>query len=723
MNMKIRRVKFLISILGALIFVMAFMHPVEAQETVQETAQRSVRLLLTSNIQGRASLDISNQETEDPLLVLGQNIVAQRARGVDFYLDLGNGFYPGVLSKFSTGSIMMDFFDYFSCAATLVASKDLHIGLENLEFLKKNKSTQLLSANLTRQGTPIFTPYFVRVISGVPVAFIGLSSKKVEIDVAEEELYDISQENEKQVLVPLIEELGAKGVERIVLLSGMKLSRTMRLMHSFEQIDLALCGGDYVGSFYSGKISRIDLSDGRSAIMLDNAADYFLLDLDLTQGVSVRSIQPKKAVATACDQSNYFAFRNRLTLWKKKYITEQSRQIAETDNREYLLDDQRLLQLLRDRFDSEIAIVETNTINPYPIRKDIDQSDLLHLVNMDYKIFTFQLTGAQLEKLMSQKDNDLETAGMVQGKKVQVQGYAVESQRRYSVAATQSAYRKIKRILKKDIEFKNSWKSVTDLLIADLEKDKISLRDDYTYLEKRYRKLVDVYLSNYISSATVERDPNIKTPVAQPSDDYSKWGLEDKIDLILYNNKHRFVLTPYVLYARQDDDYIQNLLRGTFLYEYNLRETIKPYNKFQYDTVVEPVDGMAPILIRETMGGSLYGKYLTGKIGIGLEKKVRDPEEDALYGFETILNFEYSFWTYFTYIFNIDNFISTRDVDNGKWGIRSEVDNILAVNLNDHLSLSFKYKHFYLYEDDLDEDYRSTQFFTTVDLMTDWKFW
>ncbi len=686
-------------------------------------ARQQVRLLLTSNIQGRAVLDVENQEAKDPLLVLAQSLLAEKENGVDLLLDLGNGFYPGVLSKFSSGSIMMDFFDFFDFAGTLISSRDLQIGLENLEFLQKNKSARLISANLVRSDKPVFTPYIVRTIGGVPVAFIGLSSKSIEIDVAEEALYDMSQKSEKKVLAALLDTLHAEGIEHIVLLSGLKLSRTMRLVQSHSQIDLALCGGDYSGAFYGGKITRIDLNDSRSVVILDSDIDYYLLDLDLSDGISLSAVRPKKARAQQRSEDGYIAFRDRLTLWKRKYLDDQSQQIALTDDKEYLLDDQRLLQLLRDNFNSEIAVVDTMTINPYPIRKDIDQSDLLHLVNLDYKIFTFTLNGDQLAQVVSQKKYNLQVAGVTGSKKLRVQGYPVDKDRNYSFAATQSAYKKIRRILGKKIEYSNSWKTVTDLLIDDLAGEQVILRDDYAYLEKRFRTLLDIYLSNFISSASVKRGDNIETPVAQPSDGYSKWGLEDRIDLTIYNQMHRFVFTPLIQYARQDEDYIQNLFRIISLYEYNLRDNIKPYNKFQYDTVVETVDGERPVLIRETIGGSLYGDYFAGKIGLGFEKKVRDPSEDALYGLETILNFKYPFLNYFTYILNVDNFISSSDPEDSDWGLRSEIDNIVTAKLNSYLSLSLKYKYFYLYEVDLKEEYHSSQIFTTLDLTTDWKYW
>jgi hypothetical protein len=687
-------------------------------------ADVDLKLLLTSNIQGNSTLKLENQATEDPLLILAQNILAEKENGVDLYLDLGNGFYPGAISKFSSGSVMMDFFDYLDCTATLVSSKDLQISLQNLSFLQKRRHVRLLSANIMRPQGPVFTPYLIKKIGKTTIAFVGLSSKKLEFDIAEKNLNGTELRDEKEALEALFSKLSAQKVEHIVLLSGLRLSRTLELMETFKEIEMALCGGDYTGRLFDSKASRIDLTDDRSMVMLDRNFDYYTIDLNIADRISLLAVHPSKATPKENYNNAYLAFNSRLTLWKKMYQTEQNQWITHTDNKEYLLDDMRLLQLMRDRFNSEIAIVDQDTINPYPIKKNISQSDLLRLVNLDYKIFTFYLTGDQLTKIAGQQDeSDLAIAGVEKNETIKIQGYPIEGKRPYSVSATQSAFRKIRRLFEKDIPYNNSWKTVTDILTEDLVTEKVILRDDYLYLDNRFRTLIDVYLANFIAAGSVKRDDNIETPSSQPEKSYNKWGLEDVIDLTFYNKYHRFVLTPYIFYSRQDDSYVQNLLRGTFLYEFNLSEFARPYNKFQCDTVVDEVNGQRPILIRETVGASLYGEYLTGKVGLGFEKKVQDPVDDAQYGFETILSFNYPFLESFAYILDIDNFISTRDKDDGQWDIRSEIINTLSFEINTFLSVSLKHKYFYHHESELDEDYRSSQILTALDLKTDWKIW
>lgn len=683
-----------------------------------------VRLLLTSNIQGKSIPKVENQDSEDPLLILAQNILVENEKGIDLYLDLGNGFYPGVISKFSYGSIMMDFFDFFGCAATLVSSRDLQIGLQNLEYLQKSRDVHLLSANIRRPAGPVFSPYFLKEIKGIPVAFVGISSKRVEVDISEKNLYDTELADEKETLKVLLDEISASGIKHVVLLSGLKLVTTLDLMENNKQIDMAFCGGDYTGRLYDSNTSRIDLADGRSIVMLDKSFDYYTVDLSLENKISLNTVHSHKALRQKSMNEKYIAFANRLALWKDKYMTEQNKQITQIDEKEYLLDDQRLMQLMRDRYNSEIAIVENDTITSYPITGDIIQSDLLHLVNLDYNIFTFKLSGDQIAKVVAQQyESDIALAGLSKNENITIQGYPIEAKRAYSVAATQPVYRKIRRLLDTDIDYINSWTTVTDLFTQDFETEKITLRNDYTYLDRRYRALVDFYLSNSIASGNVERGQNIETPVSQPAKDYSKWAFEDKIDMVLYNQYHRFVFTPYVFYSRQNDTYYQNLLRGTFLYEYNLFEKIRPYNKFQCDSVVDKVDDMRPVLIRETIGGSLYGEHISGKIGLGFEKKVQDPADNFLYGFEAIVSVTYPFFKYYTYTFDIDNFVSSKDPANSQWELRTQISNTLSMRINTFLSISLKHKFFYLHEVELNEEYRNSQILTTFDLLTDWKLW
>lgn len=685
-------------------------------------AQTHLSVLVTSNLQGNFSPDIENQETTDPLLLLGQNIVFQRNNGIDLYIDMGNAFYPGILSKFSSGSIMMDFLDYFSCDAALVSSKDLQIGTKNLEFLNKSKKVKLLSSNILQEKNPIFTPWFAVERAGTRIALLGVSSKEIRFDIAEKDLYGYNLAEWKEALEPQLKSIRAAGISHIVLLSGQSLRDTAAILESHPDIDLALCGGDYTGRFLGGKASRVDLADGRSIVITNGGADYYRLELVIDGAIHVQALASVKADPIPTRNYRYQEFKSRLTIWKQKFLEDEDNLVARQGKTGYGVDDQRFANLLRDRFNCEIGAVEENTINAFPAERDIKKSDFLNMVNRDYNVFLFVLTGDELSAVLRDKEG-LVIVGVDTDTGIRIQGSPLAGTREYRIAATQPVMQKIKRLLGKPEEYQNTWMPVTEILMDDLKTRRIVLREDFHYLDRRFRTTVDVYLSNFYENSSVRKGDNIETPPGQPVQSYTKWGLENTIDITIYNQYHRFVITPYMLYSRQDDNYLNNILRGTFLYEYNLSETIKPYNKFRYDTVVEEVDGQRPSFIRETLGVSAEYKLLSGKFGLGFEKQVRDPSRAALYGIELIAKARIPFWSHFTYAFDLDTFAGIRDEDGGQSQVRSEVNNAISASLNAYLSLSLRHKYFYFSEDVTGESYQNSQFITSLDLKNDWKFW
>ena len=681
-----------------------------------------VSLLITSNLQGRFSLDVDHQESADPLLLLGQNIVSEQDRGVDLYIDLGNALYPGILSKYSAGAIMMDFLDYFSCQAVLVSSKDLQVGTKNLEFLGKNKKVHLLSSNIMQAHQPAFTPWTAVDRGGIRIALLALSSKKIRFDMAEKDLYGYHLDEEKKALAPQLEEIRKAGIRYIVLLSGQTLKDTVEILNTFPDIGLALCGGDYTGRLFGGIASRLDLADGRSIVIADDKVDYYLLQLVFDGGIKVVTLEAKKAQSIPTHNFFYQEFRNRLSLWKHKFVEDEERPFTSFKETPYKVDDLRFAQLLRDRFNCELGVVETDTINASPVNKQLTHSDLLGMVNRDYTIFLFTLGGEELPPVLNEKE-DLVIAGLDVGKGTLIQGSPIVAGRPYRVAASQPAMQKIQHLLGKKIAYHNTWMTVSELLADDLKNQRVILRSNYDYLDRRFRTTVDASLSNFVDSSNVRRGDNVDTPPGQPVESYNKWGLENSIDVTIYNKYHRFVISPYMLYSRQDDSYLNNILRGTILYDYNLSETIKPYNKFRCDTVVEEVDGLRPVLLRETLGVSAEYTHVNGKLGLGFEKEVQDPSRPALYGIELILGARIPFLSHFVYTFDIDTFGGIQSGEDSQRQLRSEINNAVSATINNHLSLSFRHKYFYFYEDLSGETYQNSQFITSLDLKNNWKFW
>jgi hypothetical protein len=683
-----------------------------------QAADTEVRLLLTANLNGRFNVETENQDTEDPLLIMAQSLISeQKTFSPDLFLDLGNAFYPGLLSRFSYGSVMMDFLEFLDCNATLVSSQDLNIGISNLEFVSKGKRTKLLSANIEKNGKPVFAPYFTHTINGKTFAFIGLTSDSGFLDIAEKKILDVTVKDFAQTLTDTIAMLEAQHPDYLVVLSGRSYSENLALMEKHPAVSLCISGGDATGELFSIKAERVDMGAGRSIINLTNPAGYYRLSLDAGNHLAVNSLTFCEPAPAFTRDSRYAELTSRLSIWKERFGRDGEADVI--PNKVALpVDDLRVAELLRHRFRTEAAILEKSTITKGEISGNITYSSILKMVNNEFPIFTYKLKGSELKKIAGDREN-IVIAG-TDGETVQ--GYDIENNRRYKVCSPQSVYDRIVKRLDRDIKYTNSWKTIPDEIRKDLKGEKVIARRDYGYLDERYRILTDVYLSNFYDHSSVSRDDDMDTPPGKPSETYQKWGLEDKIDFTVYNRMHKYIFTPYVFYIRQDDEYFQNLLRGTFFYTYNYSPIYKPYHKSQLDTVVKEVDGLRPLLFRETFGIMAETEYVTAKIGLGFEKQTQDPEEDLLTGLETIVGVKYPLLENLVYTMDLDTFIAMEQIDFADQQIRAELTNALSYKLNSFMAVSTKHKWFYFYSLESEKHYRYSQLLLTLDLVTDFKF-
>ncbi len=684
------------------------------------SAKEEFGLIVTSNLGGRFSIN-ETDEKKDFMLTLAQSMLTEsKARNTDLYIDLGNAFYPGLLTKYSYGSVMMDFFNFFACNAVLISSKDLRIGIDNLKFLSSGKSTRLLSANIIKDKKILFDPYLIHTKKNTSVAFAAVSSKKINFYIAEKNLYEIRLEDEKNPLAETIRNLKNRGINHIVLLSGLSIKDTVSLLLQNRQIQLALCGGDNNAELFTGKASRIDLSDGRSVLLLPGGDVFYSLRFQVDTGsISMLNVKRITPAPVPVDSQNYSEFANRLALWKKKFTAENEQIITRTGAKKVIVNDAKLLSLLRDKFNAEIAISEYNTIQDSEFSGDIKRSDLLYAINSDYNIFLFSLKGDDLKNI-----NDTDGSLLIDGiKDGRIQEYPIDEKRMYRIVATQPAFEKIEHLLRKRVSYHNTWENITDIISSDIKDKQVILRTNYNYLEQSFRTTVDIYLSNFFENNSVRKRDGIDAPVGQAEYSNKRWGMENRIDLTVYNSYHQFILTPYIFYERQDEQNLNNLLRGTFTYRLNLYEIIKPYQKSQADTVIKEVNGLRPVYIRETAGINAVTETLQVKSGIGFEKYIHDQAAKPVYGFEFIFSYKLPFFNNFTYGFNADTFISAQSLKKTKRYIRSDITNTLSVSMNQFLSISLKYRWFYYYSGEFKDRYENYQTIISADLTTDFKIW
>lgn len=676
-------------------------------------ADDTLTIIATSNLKGNFSLDMD--ESTDPLLAVARGIIAERAaKPVDCYIDLGNAFSPGVLSKYSYGSVMLDYFEFLQCDAVLIGSRDIAVGLRNLELASRSRFTQLLSLNITVDNKPIFKPYWVHKKNDIAIGFVGITSSKGIFDVAEKSTLSISLAGYDEYLASTIAALKGMGCKYIIILSGLSADQNMLLMKEYPDINLIIAGGDAAGLYYDVYAPRVDLEDGRSVITLSKSNGHYTIRLGLKDNLVCEKISFSRADKKVSD-SSYIDLVERINLWKERYAEAGSVTLSEnfpaTD-----VSSVTIAHLLRHYYNAEIAAVDVRDVFATKIEGAITSIDVQRIIQNDYTIFTYRLTGAQIQAISSAPT--LVFSGLSAGK---IQQVTVSPERTYRVVSTQSAYDTIAAIVG-EVSYTNTWTPLSSVITNDIQGNKNIAKDDFSYLDNRFRLTVDINLSNIYDNSVITTDDTASTPPGMPSQTYKKWGIEDSADITIYNQYHRLTITPYIYYMRQDELYLQNLLRGTLFYTFTFNPYINPYHKSQVDTVVvKKEDGLRPILFRETLGASFMYSYFSGRLGFGFEKQTQDPEKNLLYGAESIFQIQIPFWDYFTYTFNVDNFISVPEGGDSTYQIRTDIRNAVSIKINTWLSLTIRHRWFYYNPLDTQIPYTYTQLLISLDVKAKFK--
>ncbi|MBN1532313.1 MAG: hypothetical protein JXA20_06605 [Spirochaetes bacterium] len=708
-------------------------------------AQETLNILFTSNLEGRFNMDLDHQEKTDPMILMGQSLLYEQGRGGPLFLDLGNAFYPGLISRFYYGAPVMDFFNYMNCRTSLVSSSDLRLGVESLEFLQREGSTKLLSANIVRAGAPVFNPYIVEPTRTGQVAFVGLSSKKALIDVAEQKLFGIGLGDETAVLGKIIDELKEKKVSRIILLSGLEYDENMALLNRFSDIDLVVTGGDNKGLALGGQVVKIDTADGRSIVTVPPDRGYCVMSLSLSDdGVAVRDMSFRQPAYHQTDSQGYRNFIRRISLWKKQFLQESEESVVELPGKALEMDSQRVANLLRHRYRDEIALLGRDAVAPLRREGKISYVDVLSSVSDNYTIYRYRIKGSDLLAVRGKLEG-FAVSGLSGDNKVQ--GYDVIPKRNYGIVSTQTGYEAIRKALGRDVPYRNTWETLPEAIWSDVFGDRAILRDDYRYLENRFRLFTDISLSLFYDNSTIRHTRDMTVPVGEPDESYYKWGVEGQVETTLYNSLHKLVFTPYINYSRQNETLQNNLLRGTLFYTLNLGSMVSPYHKLMAETVVSSVRGasslpadlstleniqqyrdfrrmLRPTTLRQTLGANLQTAHFSGKAGFGYEKPVNDPVEPFDFGFEFSLKVTYDFLKYFNYTLNYDSFISVIGGGGGSTDqdyLRNELTNKLSVKITEELRLSLKHRWYYYIYLKTKDRYSNSQFITSFDLVTDFK--
>lgn len=682
-------------------------------------AAESFTMIITGNLKGNFTTEAMGQELNDPLILLGQNISQEMRKKNTFYFDMGNAFYPGILSKFSYGSSVMDYFSSFHCSGTLLSSHDLQVGLSNLRFLSEKAETRFLSSNLKVSGKKFIYPYIIKRAGNRKIAFIGISSRGVEVDETEKAIEKIEKISDVRAVSVSIAEAKNEGADYIILFSGLSFRQTLRLVRKFKDIDLVVTGGDNNGKLLGNEGREIRLGDGRQIIILPETTGY--LKVNVAPGKAPGNIRSQLLIPRhqKVKSREYDEFIQRITGWKNLLKKEMSTLLYDSGKTKIEINIERVADLLRINFNSEVCYIDKQAIFNRSLQGTITNLKLYSMINSEFSIVTFKLKGSELKKIGSDNDNFI-VRGFKKGK---VQGYSVDDRRDYKIVATQTVLKKIQGILKKRIRYKNSWKNIYQTVSDDFKKERFLATSREGAADDTFRFFSDIYVSLIFENSKVKKGSDIETPPGKALEAYTRWGVESYFDFVFYNRLHYIKLTPKIHYVREDDVYINNLLRGTFYYKLNIPYFVNPYHKSQIDSVVAAVEGLRPTIIRETVGATIVTSHLAGNTGIGFEKQVADPSGSFVYGLEAILNFQITFFKYINYAVSLDAFLSLGDVSSNKRYLKSDLQNSLTFNFNSKLSVTFKHVLFYYYSMNIRQHYINSQITTSLNFNTDFKFW
>jgi len=677
-----------------------------------QAATGEVTVYLTANLGGQFPLN-DNYDENEMLQTAAYLRRARDAKKNSLHFDLGNAFFPGRLSRFSFGSLTADYLQMLRLDAGLVSAGDLNIGAESLDYIRRARGIRLLSANIYRDKSHFFDSYTVIERGGLRIATVGLTSTRSLVNYAEAKYLDLHLEPPLTTGAEAVAAAAATKPDMLIVLSGLPIREAVAFLSKNPQVDVILCGGDADTRLGQEPIRMIELPDGRRAIAMPNGSS--LMRLELVKKGKVWSLADREIVDVfAGDEKLNLppTFERRLARWQKGFGLSEDAETKKLNFAPFRLTAQFAAATLRDGFGCDVAFVEGDDVDEENTQPITRARDIRYAVQNDYDIFTFRMRGSDLRALYLKRRN-LVFSGMTD--KV-ITGYPIRDDVYYRLCATQRGFEIAVPEGKARERHKNQWLGLSDSITRTVEE---GVTDPDRAADSRFRFLTTFNLSNIYETGSVANTSRIDTPPGQPVDSYFKWGLENDINFTVYNRRHSFSFNPYIFYVRQVDQIIRNLLRADITYTYNTEWFVRPYQKNRIDTVVVPVNGRSPSFLRETVGAEFSWRFITGRLGGGLEKEILDPVNDPNWGIESNIGVLWQFYPGIQYKLAFDSFSSRTYL--GFWRHRLELNNSLIFTIAAPLTFTVSHRWYYFYLGSVDDFYNASVVLLSLDLRTTWK--
>jgi hypothetical protein len=672
---------------------------------------------ITSNLEGRLNLDANASDTNMKIL---QSLYHEREGKLPVvFIDAGNAFHPGSLSRYSFGSVMYDYLSLNGCAASVVSSHDLRLGIDALTQLDRNGI--IVSSNIMQGKSHPFKPYTVVKAGKNRIAVTGITSPNAVIDIAEQNTRSIRIESYEKVLDDIIASIDKnEKCDAIVVVSGLTAEQNAALLKKYRKVSMIISGGDSSGDVYGAPAEQIIFPDGRRILLAGRKNGYYRAECSLTDSLRIKGfsfVKPKEYTVAA---EPYLQYEKRLNLWRDRYRSDEAALFDKKKPFKTSVTQEKIANLMRDYYRTEIGIVRRDAFNPFQVDQSSTNFSITRDIGDDFFIYTFRMKGSDLE-YAAKNYSRLLFSGYADER---VQGRKINGDREYTVAATQSVYEFLSREGVVGTQFKNRWRSIPDLAIRDLKEKAVLRNTDYGYLDSRFTLLFSMSLKNMFTSENVTKSSD-SVPVGSSTKSSRLWGIDDSASIIAFNNLHKFSFLPSICLSKEkinaeEPYYPANLMKGIFIYQLNLSDTVQPYHKSQYESLVKKIDDKRSAILRETAGADIATKYVTAKTGIGFEKKYQDTVTAPAYGLECSVNLTVPFLDKFTYTGTFDSFLS-KGVHSTQNYYRFNLTNALSYQLGSYVALTSQHKYYRYRDIENDTTYSSRIFSVSFDVTTDFK--
>ena len=181
---------------------------------------KKIDLLTTNDFHGNL---VGGSEAGAAKLAAYIKYYADMNKSGTIILDAGDSFQGTPMSNLLYGAPVVDFFNEVGYTATTVGNHEFDWGIETVlnTMKEQNAKYQMLTANVYQDGklATWATPYMIKVVNGVKVGIIGLSTPDTAVTAHKDFVGDYTFEDPADITMALIPKLEKEGADLVIVLS------------------------------------------------------------------------------------------------------------------------------------------------------------------------------------------------------------------------------------------------------------------------------------------------------------------------------------------------------------------------------------------------------------------------------------------------------------------------------------------------------------------------